>query len=287
MIISFHHDSLEEWDGAMHIFAAKEILTGIGYENWASHFWPPLYPLLIALLGFFIPYFETAKLISILAGVFTLIAVYLIAIELYNNKLIGILTLLFVAENHIFLLSAVQAENHMLDTLFFLTVFLLLLKMIKLKGKTSKYDFLLGIFTGLACLTRYTSYALVPAVIISLLFLSERYRVTKELLLFFVGFAIISFPYWLYNLISNGSPFHSWQYMNIGARLYPPSNEWWWNKQANFNDIFSIFLVSPSKYLSNVIHNIFESFKIIVVYSSSLSLFVIPSLFYTFYSLES
>ena len=45
----FLHDTFEEWDGVMQFFAGREILTGFGYNGWTSHFWPPLYSLLIGI----------------------------------------------------------------------------------------------------------------------------------------------------------------------------------------------------------------------------------------------
>ena len=70
LALAAQHTILEEWDGALHIFAASEIAQGAGYTGWASHFWPPLFPLLILALSPLMTAFAAGKLILSLIHIF-------------------------------------------------------------------------------------------------------------------------------------------------------------------------------------------------------------------------
>ena len=141
LFASYFHDTFEEWDGVMQFFAGKEIVTGFGYNGWTSHFWPPLYSLLIGLGALLMPGFQAAKAISIIASVATLLIAYHFAFELSGNKKVGLLTQLFLFLNPLFIVSAMQAENHMIDTLFFVSATFLLLRAINI-GNTNFKQFL-------------------------------------------------------------------------------------------------------------------------------------------------
>ncbi len=247
----------------------------------------PLYTLL--LLEFFLWLFQdlqAAKAISLIGGIITLVLSYFIAFELSNSKVISFLTQLFIVVNPTFLLSSIQAENHMLDTMFFtISIFLLLKILVDEKTTMSKY-FILGIFNGLACLTRYTSYSIIPIIILSFIIFKRKYFL-RYLLLFFSGFIIISLPWWIYNTIANDTPFHSWQYMNIGSHVFPGEvQQWWWNAQKDFNGILEIIKTYPFLYLKNFFHNILASGKLMIINMGSLALFLVPAMITSIFSLD-
>ncbi len=267
------HDTFEEWDGVMQLFAGREIVAGLGYNGWTSHFWPPLYSFLIGLADIFMSGFAAAKLISALSGVFLLYIVHHLTLELTGNRVTGTLSQAFLAVNPLFLTASIQAENHMLDSLFFVMALLLLLRALRIpqsdERERLKGLFIVGLVAGLAGLTRYTSYILYPlgaaAVLLAGLSYSHK-RASSTLSLvasFSAGFVVVSLPWWLYNTIANGAPLHSWQYMNIGSRLYPNGREWWWSAQAGFDGLWDIFRRYPDAYLKNFKLNLLESYTLL------------------------
>lgn len=282
----FFHDAFEEWDGVMQFFAGREILSSSGYNGWTSHFWPPLYSLLIGVGNLFISGFEAAKLVSIIAGILLLYVAYEFAVELFNEKKVGLLTQLFLVLNPLYLLSSLQAENHMLDSLFFVSGLLLLLK--SLREPTIRNFLATGLICGFAGLSRYTSYALIPiAVIVPFLFLDFKKAITAAAAIL-IGFALVSSPWWYYNTIMNGSPFYTWQYMNIGAAIAPKvgGKEWWWSAQSNFNGILDIFSAMPFAYFRNFVHNVISSSKLLVMSAGVLAPLTLPAIFESFISMK-
>jgi hypothetical protein len=277
----FLHDTFEEWDGVMQFFAGREILTGFGYNGWTSHFWPPLYSLLIGIGSLFIPGFEAAKLISIIASILLLYVAYEFAMELSNETKVGLLTQLFLILNPLYVLSSFQAENHMLDSFFFVFGLLLFLK--SLKKPNNRTFFVTGLICGFAGLSRYTSYTLVPIEIIVLfLFLDHKKSIKYSLMLVF-GFTLINLPWWYYNTIINGSPLHTWQYMNIGFGVTQTINispeKWWWSEQSKFNGILDIISAMPFAYFKNFARNVIKSGMWLVVSAGVLAPFTIPAIF--------
>jgi len=269
----------------MQLYAGNEIITGLGYNGWASHFWPPLYPLLIGLGALLVPGFQAAKAISIIAGVVTLLIAYYFAIELSGSKKVGLLTQLFLSLNPLFFLSTIQAENHMINTLFFVSAIFLLFRAINIEDTNFRTFLYLGFIVGLAGLCRYTSYALVPIVILSIFLFINR-RAFALFSAFLIGFITISLPWWTYNVTINGSPFYTWQYMNIGSHVFPNRAEWWWDAQANFDGVVDIIAAYPLLYIKNFMGNVFNSGILIVVTSGILAPFIIPAIFDSFLSIK-
>jgi hypothetical protein len=286
LFVSSFHNTFEEWDGVMQYFAGKEIMTGFGYNGWTSHFWPPLYALLIGFGSLFVSGFQVAKTVSIISGVVVLFITYHFAFELTGSKKIGLLTQLFLFINPLFFRSTLQAENHMLDTMFFVSALFLLLKIIKNENINAIQFLYLGIITGFACLSRYTSYPLVPIIVISIFIFIERRRIFKIFTVFSVGFIMISLPWWAYNTVINGFPLHTWQYLNIGYGVYPNGFEWLWDAQSNFGGITDIIITYPILYIKNFVENIFSSSILIVKEAGILLPFIYPAIFDSFISIN-
>lgn len=279
------HTSFEEWDGVMQYFSGREIVSGYGYNGWPSHFWPPLYPLLVGLLSLVLPGFEAAKTVSLISGVLTLYIAFHFALALSGKTKVAILAQVFLFLNPVFFLSAVQAENHMLDALFFTWTLLLLARIANERRTATNQLVLLGIMSGISALSRYTSYSLVPVIIITILFLDRK----KAALLcgaYLAGFIAVSLPWWIYNAKANGSPFHSWQYMNIGSRIFPDRYEWWWKNQENFTGLKSIIVRYPVLYLKNFYRNILLSNVMLLDCAGILTPLVLPAIFDSFISMK-
>lgn len=284
LVVSSFHSGFEEYDGVMQLFAGKDIVAGIGFRGWVSHFWPPLYSLLMGLGALAVPGFLVGKLISIGSAVLLLYGAYELAFLLSGQKSIGLLTQLFLAVNPLYFVSSFQVENHMLDSLFFVFAFLLLLK--SLDRPSAKGVLLVGLLSGFACLSRYTSYVLVPMAIFSLMLVCGARERVKILASFTLGFVLVSLPWWIYNGALNGSPFSTWQYLNVGEGIFPDRYQWLWSDQSRFNGVVQVILARPRAYLGNLAFNIIASGRALVKTGSVLALFVIPAIFDSLISLR-
>lgn len=125
MGISCYHNTFEEYDGVMQFFAGEEIFHGQGYTGWASHFWPPLYSILIGFLSNFTSGFFAGKIIAFTSVSIILYLVFQISLQLFDDKKIGLLAQIFLMINPLLFISAMQVENNLLEDMFFIfTIFL-------------------------------------------------------------------------------------------------------------------------------------------------------------------
>ncbi|KAA2239181.1 hypothetical protein F0L74_23530 [Chitinophaga agrisoli] len=258
-IIAVQHQLFVDWDGPMHYFSAVEIYSGKGYHGWQSHFWPPLYPLLGGLLARVMDGAAALKMVSVISAALLLYVVHRFVRWLSGSSAAGCLAQCLVAVIYVFVHISIQAEDHMLDSLFFISALFLLLK--NLDGlpplNLNRRYLLLGMLCALAGLTRYTSYALIPATVITLCLYYPFKTAVRYGLLVLLGFAVLSAPWWIVNTIHNGSPFATWQYMNIGAGIFAADNfKWWWSGIDHFNSTGDVFRHAPGLYLRNFFRNL-------------------------------
>lgn len=279
IIILHTHDTFEEWDGVAQLYEGQQILNGSGYIGWGSYFWPPLYSVLTGFLSLIFPGFFAAKLVSVISSVILVWIVYYLAFEICGSKKVALVAQLFISVNPIYNLLSIQAENHMLDTLFFTGTFLFLIK--SLKASSDKLYFISGLLAGFACLTRYTSYILVPCAFISIILSCGLKRSIKHFLYFAASFTVVSLPWWVANTIQNGSPLYSMQYLNIGCGIFKGnSGWWWWYGQDSYKSIKDIFLGNAELYINNFVNNLKKSMEYIFDSLGVLHLFPIPVLIY-------
>lgn len=271
-----HHVRFEEWDGVFQYFAGREIVSGLGYHGWPSHFWPPLYPILTGLGSLALSGHDAAKLVSCIAAVFLLYTAFHLAVELTGDRRAGWMTQAFLVVTTLYVRSAIQAENHMLDSLFFVTGLLLTIR--ALRSGSSRALLVAGAVCALAGLTRYTSYILVLTPLAFFTVMPPR-RAARLGGFFVAGFAVVSSPWWLYNAMVNGSPVHTWHYLNIGAHVVPGMSqpEWLWKGQMRFTSLSQIIAAYPVAFASNFVHNLAESVRLIVGSTGFLALFVVPA----------
>jgi hypothetical protein len=282
--LSYFHNTFEEWDGVIQLFAGRGIFNGEGYTGWPSHYWPPLYSSLSGFLDLFLPGFLASKLISHVSGVLLLYVAYKLAVELTGKKSIALLTQLFLVGNPLFLISSLQAENHMLDSLFFVSSILILFQ--SLKAPESKRFIVLGLVAGLAGLSRYTSYILVPFIALTIFRAFHWKKACKPLMMFAGSFLVVNSPWWLMNTIQNGSPFATWQYLNIGFGFFERNPMWWWKLHADFNGITDIIFSNPWAYVHHVFSNMLLSILFLVATCVILSPFVLPAWIGSWFSIK-
>jgi len=290
IFISNFHIVFEEYDGVMQYYAGQEIFSGYGYDNWASQYWPPLYSVCIGFLSIFIPGFIAGKLISMIAAMLMVYLVFLISKELFEDKRIGLISQTFLILNPLFFNYAFIVENNMLDCLFFILAIYLFF--ITFKKMNYERFLLIGIIIGLAGLTRYTSYILLPSFILVLLIQKNNFSIERNKIIIFSAIMIIAFiltsaPWWYYNYLINGSPVYTLQYLNIGYGIFNLDDTWWWHTQCNYDSVSSIFLANPILYLKHFLINIKESLICLIEEMGVLAPFAIVAILVSFFVLKS
>lgn len=253
------HSLFEEWDGVIQAWAGQELLAAHGYRGWASRFWPPLYPLLLGVGGWFGGAFAAAKWISWFSGALTLWVTYRFVKRETGSSLAALIAQMVLATHGAFILSSLQAENHALDAALIACAFVL-------AGEpTSRRQALgVGVLLGLAGLTRYTSFAFVPA--IALLCAaktdewSERFWVIARVA---SGLVLVSAPWWAYNTAHFGSPLATWQHLNVGSRLSGEPARWLWFEQSAYADMGAVWRGYSSRYVGHVWGNIKHALELV------------------------
>ena len=291
LVVSPIHSTFNEWGGVMQYFAGQEMLAGAGYTGWASRFWPPLFSLSIGLGSLLLPGFVAGKAISILAGALLLYVSYHLAIDLTRPRRIGLWTQVFLALSPIFVFQSLQAHNHMLDALLFVTGLWLYLK--ALQRPTAGKLLAVGIACGLAGLTRYTSYVLLALPLFLFLApggLSVR-NGAKLAVAFWIGFSVVSLPWWYANAVSYGSPLSTWEHLNVctavapGAAAGSLTSLWRCAGQAQLDSILSIIFAYPVRYAEHLVRNGPSVASLLIRYGGVLAPFVIPAFFESPFSL--
>lgn len=250
-----------EYDGVMQSFAGREIFAGAGYVGWAAQFWPPLYSLLIGLGGLVLSEFAAAKLISVVSGSVLLFVAYHLATSLSGRPATGLLTQSLLFVNPLFVSLAIQAENHMLDALFFVSALLVVVR--AFDGMSVARFFAAGLLAGLAMSTRYTSYPLLLTAPLLIVMLGAR-EGWRGSLAFLAGASLVCLPWWCYNAAVNGSPLHTWQYANVGYAVTwqqraPNHQKWWWSTQEGVDGLCDVVSAYPRDYLENFLRNLYRS----------------------------
>jgi len=244
----YSHDIFEEWDGVLHYFSGLNFWESFVYKGWASHFWPPLQPLIISLGDPLV----MGKIVALLSGLLVIIYSYLESLRNSLSRSESILVLIFVASSSTFLLAFSVVENHALETGFAL----LGVTFFFLSSESKKYLVVSAVFIALAGLVRYTSYIYALVLAFACLFRADK-KGFYDAALFSIIFVLVSSVWWLPNYFINGSPLATWQYLNVGSRIYPGGSfEWWWHGQNDYKDLSDLIFRHPILFIENFIKNI-------------------------------
>jgi hypothetical protein len=121
LVLSQLHDRFDERGGIMQFFAGQELAAGHGYRGWASHFWPPLFSVLIGLGARLVPPFLAGKLISIVASTLLVFVTYPLALQLSGDRRVALWSQAFLVTNSLYVWESIGAHNHLLEPLFLVT----------------------------------------------------------------------------------------------------------------------------------------------------------------------
>lgn len=265
--LAARHILFEEWDGCIQAFAAKEMAQGLGYTGWASHYWPPLFSVLLLLLSKWMSYFVAGKAISVVSGTLLVAIMYPLALEVSRSRRVALATQLLLATNQLFLNTSIQIENHTLATLLFaLTV---LLALVAVRRQSLSWVLAWGACAGLAGLTRYTNMVLAPAGVLLILLLIGGRRRFGYALVFLAAFIAVGSPWYAFNYHVNGAPLATWLYHNVGKEVIPKAwhstpAKFWWSDQAHFHSLRDIILANPRVYLRNFLSQLRMTVTLII-----------------------
>ena len=163
---------------------------------------PPFLPWVIALItGLLGNDFWVIKIIPTSTYLITPFVIYLIAQELYKDKKLSILCAL-----SFYLMPAVSVSSFLLSTDIFLIFFwsLCLLFTLKIKSNQSLANFfLLGIFLGLALLSKYAGIYFIVSLIVFLFFDNDFRKVFYKNYISFFVFILTAFFVFLPNIVWN------------------------------------------------------------------------------------
>ena len=287
LVMSRLHDTFDEWGGVMQFFAGHELLSGHGYRGWASHFWPPLFPILIALGGALIPPFLAGKLISIAASALTVLITYPFAIRISGDRRVALWSQAFLAVSPLYTFESIRAHNHLLEPLFLVAGVCLSLE--SGRDRTIQKQALAGVLSGLAALARYTSYILLvlPCLLLVQSKKEGRWRAVVLAGAFWAGFTVISLPWWYENAETNGSPFATWEALNVCSAVVTTEphtlRSLWWCSDQPSAGLLDIALAHPVEYLRNVKGNIAQSIAYLAKSTGILAPFAIAGVFWALF----
>jgi hypothetical protein len=289
----FLHDSFEEFDGAWQLFAGERILRTGEYTGWGSHFWPPLYSFFLGIGSTLTSGFFAGKLLSGVAAIGILYIAFYFGEELFSHQNAGLLAQLLVVSTPIFIKNSFIVENHTLDAFFVLAS----LYFIYSYSQTEQTETLIlaALFGGLGSLTRYTSLIIGPVAIILIVITQLRKSETlkdgfKQMIIYSSiytsTFFLIQLPWLYFNFLQNGSPLHTWQYLNIGSAVVP-TDSWWWYGQSEYSGLFDIISDYPVLYVENFIVNFIKSGYFTLRFAGILAIAYILVLLKSVYNLTS
>jgi hypothetical protein len=280
VVLIFAHDRFNEYDGAWYLLSGRQMLSTGEYSGWGSNFWPPLGSFIFGTGDLFMPGFLSGKYIALLSGLGILYISYYFGEDLFKRKNSGIFTQAVVVSHPLMILHSFRVENHIIDAFFVLGALFFLYKFTQCPR--NYYILFSAIFGGFASLTRYTSLIIGPVAIFIIWYriFENNWELNSKIiqsvlysLLFTTIFFLIQSPWLLFNYHQNGSPFHTWQYLNIGKAVVPTEgSSWWWSKQAGYNGIFDIIRRHPINYIGNFMNNILSSAYYVITRSGFLVL---------------
>jgi 4-amino-4-deoxy-L-arabinose transferase-like glycosyltransferase len=253
----------------------------MGYHGWASYFWPPLFSFLMGVGSLIVPGFLAGKLVSILSASALLFVAFHFAQEISRRQEIGWWAQVFLVVSPVFVFQSFLAANHMLESLLFVTGLYLFLR--SLRDPQPAKLLIAGLVCGLAGLSRYTSYVLLALPVLIVILKPGFGRAIKSAVAFWIGFTVISLPWWYANTMANGSPLYSMEHLNVCTSVVahnPGTNHsLWWCVDQNVNGIVDIVAAYPLEYAKNFANNISHSIKLLIDYGGALAPFVLPAVF--------
>ena len=210
---------------------------------------PLLYPLLSAGLGALLrDTFAGARVVSSLAAAILALAVYLLGRRCFGRG-VGLFALAATVMNDVTIRHGLHTATDMTFAALALLTVLLAIRASD-TGRLSSVVWLALSF-ALACFTRYTSVALLPAVAVSLAWTkgkTTRPRVALRCAVFMATAVVFLVPHFVLTARVFGSPLYDENWRNLAFKLY---GGWDWSYLGGnpFDGLWSVIASSPRKFV--------------------------------------
>lgn len=199
-------------DSTAYIAGARSILNGTGYSDiWLlapfepiTHY-PPLYSIFLAFGGLFgVDPLRGARAMNMVLFGLNNVLVGLLVWRATRKPLFAIWALLMFELGAMFLRAHVYAMSEAL--FIFMMLAALNLTQIYIETKKSFWILLIGFFSGLAVLTRYSGLALLPPIMVGLIFLNHGWKDQVKVSVMYLASAMLTvLPWFVRNSLNAGN----------------------------------------------------------------------------------
>lgn len=218
LILGIRHNTFDENDGVNYAFLGKGLLEGSGYDSYLAKRWPPGFPVLIGSFSLLLhDLFISGKAVSIMSAVLVAFLSYKIAALLFGRKA-GLIALLFVVTNKLFLFNAFTVNSDMPFMLFILASCYYILKEVSLKNFA-----IAGILAGISLMIRWNAlfnFLPVVAAYVATIRTEVPRQNLKLLAAFLGGFILASSPWLLANYSINGGLLYNENWQALLMSMY-------------------------------------------------------------------
>lgn len=204
-------------DGYLFISTSRGLLEGYGYRGHFGAIYPPLYTVIVSLLGTHLNLITATKLVSLFSATGLLISLPFISKQVTGNYIPGLWVQMLLATNPSFFRDSMQSEAHTLDAFLFVVAVYFGFSYLNQNKRGIPYAFSSSAL--LAALTRYTSLIIPFAFAIGIVNRKLEKRSWLKAGSVVGGFFLLYSPWLLYNFLKNGYFFSNERWNVIGFSL--------------------------------------------------------------------
>lgn len=197
--------------------------------------------------------FSSGKFVSLVFGFVFVLAVWLINSSLFASSQEALLGTFLVAFNPLLLFRSVVVSSDMMAASLSLAMLALLLVP---KDATKAHLLFAGVLGGLAYLTRYVFIIALVLPILWLLGNPGKRNYMMGAVAFYLGFLIVTLPWFLFMYANTGNPLWNQEYLNIAFRMYGNGS---WNtfpSPDQFKSLSDVLLSNPLLFLRGWLVNL-------------------------------
>lgn len=241
------------------ILRARRLLTPEG--AWVDSLYPFGYPLLLeAVARVVTDYALAAKIISLTAGLVSLLFFYRTAHRIFDSAGLALLLTCFLAFDTAFFRVALLDGTDMAALAPLMAFFFYLTE---LPGTRLRPLFLAGLALGIGYLLRYSVLAALPGALLALALLAwhqpaARLRQAGVLL---GGYLLGAGPQLLVSFYLRGNPFYNEQYRNIWFGMHG-QGDWGshWQEAGAVQSLWQVIAEEPGLFVDNMLMNLSKIF---------------------------
>ena len=241
--------------------SAKKFLSG---EIPMDAFRGPLYPIVLAIIGFMIgDFFHAGIFIAVFSASVLIYVTFELLKKIFSTVISSFVTVLLVV-NPVFIQYTYSAGT---DMFFNALAALTLYFFFKNNELSYKNLILAAIFGGLSYLTRYNGIFLASFVFVILFVNSWNISWVQRIkasIIFAAVFLITFSPWGFYCLSEKGSFFYNENYKNIAYEVYGKGkiswDDFWFSESSKITSLTEVIFKDTSLFFSTVVANIADHF---------------------------